>query len=420
MMYLTLRVRHRRDDLIGVARVHVGQKVVADPGARIAHHGVGQRPEQVAPGDHLADVRLHAAEVLGAGRLGRLQQQAGDEVELDREPRAAVDDEARQESGAREEVVGLLDVGVDEDVLPGHQHLVHDEDRVVLVEPRRQRVVERAAHDGGGHLVRGPADQLRAGRVGRQHEDQREVLVLQRDQAVVGDEGVVGQRRAGRDHLGAGDDQAGVGLALDVAADVGDLVRRPVAIDRRVDDRVVDERHALLAEAVPAPARCPGRVVEVGVGAERREERRLVVGRAAHPAVGDPRPFGDRVGGPAIKSARRLRRLEEGVRQAAAAGVGRQQDLARALRIVERIEQARGHARGVAERRVRGDVLDPLAVDVDLAPVAQRIQILGGGHRRFASYVADGFRTTGEFDLVFGGGEVHAHLHRSICEQLLV
>ena len=188
----------------------------------------------------------------------RLEQQAGDEVELDRQPRAAMHDEARQEAGAREEVVGLLDVAVDEDVLPGDQHLVHDEDGVVLVEPRRERIVERAAHHRRRHLVGRAADELHARRVGRHHEDDGEILVLQRDQPVMGDEGVVGQHRAGRHHLGAGDDQAGVGFLLDMAADVGDLVRRPVAVDRRMDDGVVDEGHALLAVACTSAWRSPG------------------------------------------------------------------------------------------------------------------------------------------------------------------
>ena len=156
---------------------------------------------------------------------------------------------------------------------------------------RGQRIVERAAHHRRRHLVGGAADELHARRVGRHHEDDGELLVLHRDQPVVGDEGVVGQHRAGRHHLGAGDDDAGVGLLLDVAADVADLVRRPVAVDRRMDDGVVDEGHALLAELVPAPRILLVGIVEVGVGAERRQERRLVVRRAAHPAVGEPAPI---------------------------------------------------------------------------------------------------------------------------------
>ena len=107
------------------------------------------------------------------------------------------------------------------------------------------------------------------------------------------DEGVVGQRRTGRDHLGARHDDAGIGLLLDVAAHVADFVRRPVAVDRRMDDGVIDERHALLAELVPALGILLPRIVEIGIGAERAEKRRLVVRRAAEPAIGDLGPFGD-------------------------------------------------------------------------------------------------------------------------------
>ena len=145
-------------------------------------------------------------------------------------------------------------------------------------------------------------------------------------------------------------------------ADVADLVRRPVAVDRRMDDGVVDERHALLAELVPALRVVLVRRVELGVGAERRQERRLVVGRAADPAVGEPRPFGDRVAA-GKQILERLRRLEEGVRLAAVAGVGRHQELVLALGVVQRVVEARDHPRGVAEGRMRRDVLDPLAVD---------------------------------------------------------
>jgi hypothetical protein len=101
--------------------------------------------------------------------------------------------------------------------------------------------------------------------------------------------------RAGRHHLGAADDQPVVGLLLDVHEDVFHLVERLVAVDRRVDDGVVPVQDLLLRLAVPAPRVVLERLVEVGVGAERAEERGLVVGAAAHPAVGHPRPLGDRV-----------------------------------------------------------------------------------------------------------------------------
>ena len=53
-----------------------------------------QRPEQIAPADHLADLRLHAAESLHAGGARRLHKQAGNEIELDRKPRAPLEGEA--------------------------------------------------------------------------------------------------------------------------------------------------------------------------------------------------------------------------------------------------------------------------------------------------------------------------------------
>jgi len=46
---------------------------------------------------------------------------------------------------------------------------------------------------------------------------------------------------------------------------------------------------------------------------------------------------------------------------------------------VQRVVEQRDRGRGIAKRRVRGDVLDPLAVDVDFAAVAQRFQIFGAG-----------------------------------------
>src|SRR5262249_51469541 len=73
---------------------------------------------------------------------------------------------------------------------------------------------------------------------------------------------------------------------------------------------------------------------------------------------------------------------EEGVGGGGGAGRGRQQNPVPALGIVQRVVEPRHDARGVAESLVLGDVLDALAVDVDLASVRQRGQILGTGLRR--------------------------------------
>jgi hypothetical protein len=67
------------------------------------------------------------------------------------------------------------------------------------------------------------------------------------------------------------------GLGSRTRAYVADLVRRPVPIDRWVDDGAIDEWHALLAEFLPAPGIFPVGSVKIKVGAEGREKRRLVI-----------------------------------------------------------------------------------------------------------------------------------------------
>src|ERR1035438_4901748 len=82
-----------------------------------AGHRIGQAPEQVAKRPHLTDLALRAAEILGAGGLHALEQQAGDEIELDGEPHATVKHEARQKAGTREKVVDFIDIAVGEYIL---------------------------------------------------------------------------------------------------------------------------------------------------------------------------------------------------------------------------------------------------------------------------------------------------------------
>ena len=247
------------------------------------------------PPDHqLADVALHLPELVGAVDLHGLHQQAADEVELDRQPGGAVHGEPRHEAGVVEEGVRLVQVAVDEDVLPRDQCLVEHDDRVVLVHPARQGIVERAGGPGRGHLVRGTAEQLHPGDVHRRHEHHAETLLLD-PEPVVGDEVEVGQRGPGGHHLRPAHHQARVGLPIHVHVHVGNLLRAQLAVHWRVHERVVDVQHALLALPVPAAGVVAERDVEVGLGAQGREERRLVVGRAAEPAVAAPLPGRDGV-----------------------------------------------------------------------------------------------------------------------------
>ena len=50
-----------------------GSSAPSFQGCGLARHRAGQPPEEVAPGEHLADLGLDAAEVLGPGRLDGLQ-----------------------------------------------------------------------------------------------------------------------------------------------------------------------------------------------------------------------------------------------------------------------------------------------------------------------------------------------------------
>ncbi len=188
------------------------------------------------------------------------------------------------------------------------------------------------------------------------------------------------ERRRGRDHLGAGDIDAGVGLLLDGDEHVLDLIGGALAVDRRVDDGVIHEQDVFLRTPVPALGVLGELSVELVIGAERVHQRRLVVGRAPHPAVGHPCPGRD---GVTLRYhvLARARGAEEFVGVAARPGVGRRSQHVFGLRIVQGIVEPCDRARGIAERRVRGDVVNTLAVDIDLAPILEAREIFRARER---------------------------------------
>ena len=96
----------------------------------------------------------------------------------------------------------------------------------------------------------------------------------------MGDKGEMGQSRAGRDHLCAGDADAGIGLLGHMRVNVARAsrgARSHVAVDRRLHDRVIDEWHPLLTKAIPAARVLLIRRVKLRISAERGEERCLVI-----------------------------------------------------------------------------------------------------------------------------------------------
>ena len=157
---LDRRVRLVGEDPVGGCRLDVRQHRAVRRRDGVVAHRVGQRPEHVPPREDLADRGLDAAELDRPGRLDRLDEHAGEEVELHREPGAALHQRTPDEAG--QVVRGRdLEVAVDQEVLPRDQRVLEDEHGVVLVEAAGERVVERAADGRGRELVRRPADQLR-------------------------------------------------------------------------------------------------------------------------------------------------------------------------------------------------------------------------------------------------------------------
>ncbi|CAB5067598.1 unannotated protein [freshwater metagenome] len=264
---------------------------------------------------------------------------------------------------------------VHEDVLPRDEHLVEHEDRVVLVQPARQWVVKWAAGNSRLELEGVAADQFDPGCVHRRCAHDSVRLVPHR-QSVVGDEVVVRECRAGCDHLRTRHDEAVVGLFLDVHANPRRLVGGQVAVHGRVDDCVVPVWNGLLRLFVPVQRVGLVRGVELAVGAEGAEERRLVVGRPTHPSMDEALPAGDGVTA-ADEVLHRPGNLEEPMRTAAAPGVGLGGEDVPGGWVVQCVVHRRDGPHAVAERRVRGDVLDPLTLEVHRAAVAQALDVLG-------------------------------------------
>src|SRR5439155_1045937 len=107
--------------------------------------------------------------------------------------------------------------------------------------------------------------------------------------------------------------------------------------------------------------------VELWVGPEARHERRLVVRRASHEAITEPRPRGNGVPRCEQFLGRRARRKK--LVRADPIGVDGGEEVT-LRRIMERVVEAHDRAGGIAEGGVRRHILDALTVDVDLAGIA--------------------------------------------------
>src|SRR5260370_7706570 len=93
--------------------------------------------KQIGPREQFGYLGLEATELLGAGGVNGLKQKPSNKIQFDRQPRAALKHESRQETGAREEIVHLIDVAVCEDVLPRYEHLIEHNNRIIFIDPAR-------------------------------------------------------------------------------------------------------------------------------------------------------------------------------------------------------------------------------------------------------------------------------------------
>src|SRR5207245_5500263 len=115
-----------------------------------------------------------------------------------------------------------------------------------------------------------------------------------------------------------------------------------------------------------------------GIGAEGGEKRGLVIGRAPEPAIAQARPGGDGVT-PGDEVLSRARRDEIFMGKAAPFGRAAQHALFLFMVRVQGVVEPGDHPCGVAEGRMLGDVLDPLAVDPYLATGIEAVEKLLAG-----------------------------------------
>src|SRR5438093_4305809 len=114
---------------------------VAGARLRVRTEGGGERPDQVPPANHLTEGDLHAAEVIRAVGSDALGKQAGHEVQFDAEAGARLQVVAAKKAGGAVKCVRLLDIAIDEDVLPGNERVIEEEHRVILVKAAGQGVI---------------------------------------------------------------------------------------------------------------------------------------------------------------------------------------------------------------------------------------------------------------------------------------
>ncbi len=339
--------------------------------------GCGRVERGAERGDVAPERRLGAGVPLPAPDLDQLQGEPGEQLELDPEAHQRL--EVRGHMGGRLVELGghQLHVPVDEDLLPGHEHVVEHDGGVDLVEARGERVVVDARRERRVGPARQEPEALR---IHRHHERDGVVHVPGSERGDVAHVEPVGHGHRRGDRVRAADHDARVRLLQDARVEkrLRMLVGRRGAVDLGRDDRIgqvqvlvarllVEPDH-VVAE-LPAPA-----VEELAPAREGGEHRGHVVGGASHEAVRalGPEPVH---GPPAPQIIRGARDQPHGADPLAGGRIQAGGDVGGGPGRLVPLRDALG---GLGEGGMAGDVVDPLAVEEHGAPVAEAREVVGG------------------------------------------
>src|SRR5581483_4055628 len=165
-----------------------------------------------------------------------------------------------------------------------------------------------------------------------------------------------------------------------VDTDVSDFVRRSVAVHRRMHNRVVQKHYAFLRIAIPAPRVLLIGCIELRIGTKRSQERRLIIGTAAHAPEREALPRGDGLT-TADEVFAAVRRAKERMGDAAVTSVGPNGKYVAVRRIVQSVIETGDRAGAIAKGRMLGHILHPFAIDPHLTVVLETVEIFGSGER---------------------------------------
>ncbi len=336
---------------------------------------VHQPADRALDRSHLTEGFPHRGNLIGAGRLRNFAAQAEQKTHL--RPVAYVRLVISEAMARRLDVDVPCEqrVVVHEHLLPRHLDVVAQHHAVTFIVAPGEWGIEFRCDAEHRRLAR---PECEARRVARYGAGDRLFLLVRRERKHVADPDFVGIDRAGREHLHARDHDAVVFFPhhpqrrhRKVLPLIEFRIARRLRRQHGVDDVDV---------VVPDVAVIPNEIVGVRTGCRQRvgldhhagDERGDVIGRAAEHAEG-------RVGDPAMSQHAPLQvlaraRAQEIDRVATSLLLVGQGVAVRRIRL--HVVEGGDRRGGVAKGGMTGDVVDPLAADIDDTAVAQRFQML--------------------------------------------